>query len=120
MAQKIIITPKQVTAPTDSAYLFFGLDFGNTLGSYLNTSIFFITGASDYPMGQVKYNHPSTTEFLQDLKDYFEYQFTNASVPFTSSVVLGIVEFLLGKFSPQDLVSGVIRILTIMVILILF
>lgn len=102
MAQKIIITPKQVTAPADSAYLFFGLDFGNALGSYLNTSIFFITGISDYPMGQVKYNHPSTIEFLQDLKEYFEYQFTNASVPFTSSIVLGTVEFLIGNNATVD------------------
>ena len=102
MAQKIIITAKQVTVPTDAAYLFFGIDFGNALGSYLNTTAFFVTGVSDYPNGQIKYNHPSTTEFIQDLKEYFEYQFNNVSVPFTSTVISNTVEFLLGNNASVD------------------
>lgn len=102
MAQKIIITAKQVTVPTDAAYLFFGIDFGNALGSYLNTSIFFVTGASDYPSGQVKYNHPTTAEFIQDLKEYFEYQFNNVAVPFTSTVISNTVEFFLGNNATVD------------------
>lgn len=102
MAQKIIITAKQVTAPGDSAFLFFDIDFGNTLGSYLNTSVFFSTGASDFPMGTVKYNQANTDLFAEELKLYFEYQFTNASVPFTSERIGNVVNFYLGNNSTVD------------------
>lgn len=102
MAQKIIITAKQVTAPGDSAYLFYGIDFGNTLGSYLNTTMFFVTSPSDYPMGQVKYNQATTDLFAEEIKGYFDYQFTNASVPFTSERVGNVVNYYLGNNATVD------------------
>lgn len=103
MAQKIIITAKQVTTPADSAYLFSNIDFGNALGSYLNTSIFFITGASDYASGQVKYNHGATIDFIEDITSYFEYQFALATVPVMSTIIsTNTVEFLLGNNATVD------------------
>ena len=102
MAQKIIITAKQVTTPTDVAYLFFGIDFGNTLGSYLNTGIFFVSGASDLAMGIVKYNQLTTDLFAEEIKLYFDLQFTTASVPFTSEVIGNVVTYYLGNNATVD------------------
>lgn len=102
MAQKIIITAKQVTVPTDAAYLFFGLDFGNALGSYLNTSLFLVTTPTNLLSGQVKYNQATTDLFALDLKLYFDLQFTNALVPFTSEIIGNVVNYYLGNNASVD------------------
>jgi len=102
MAQKIIITAKQVTTPADAGYLFFGIDFGNALGSYLNTSIFFDTNPSDYLMGKVKYNQATTDLFAEDIKGYFDLLFTNASIPFTSERIGNVVNYYLGNNATVD------------------
>ena len=106
MAQKIIITAKQVTTPTDAAYLFFGIDFGNTLGSYLNTGIFFVSGASDLAMGQVKYNQLTTDLLAEDIKGYIDLKFTTASVPFASEVIGNVVTYYLGNNATVDYFSN--------------
>lgn len=102
MAQKIIITAKQVTTPADAGYLFFGIDFGNALGSYLNTSVFFDTNPSDYLMGKVKYNQTTTDLFAEEIKGYFDLLFTNASVPFTSERIGNVVNYYLGNNATVD------------------
>lgn len=102
MAQKIIITAKSVTTPVDAGYLFFGIDFGNALGSYLNTSIFFDTNPSDYLMGKVKYNQTTTDLFAEEIKGYFDLLFTNASIPFASERIGNIVNYYLGNNATVD------------------
>jgi hypothetical protein len=103
MAQKIIITAKSVTSPpADGSTIFVGLDFGNTLGSYLNTNVNFTTGASNFASNLVKYNHPTTAEFIQDLKEYFDFKFTDAGVPFTSTLISNTIEYLLGNNATVD------------------
>ncbi len=102
MAQKIIITAKQVTTPADASYIFVGLDFGNSLGSYLNTGIFFVYGASDLAMGQVKYNQLTTDLFAEEIKLYFDLKFTDAFVTFTSERIGNVVNYYLGNNATVD------------------
>ena len=102
MAQKIIITAKQVTLPTDAAFLFFGLNFGNGAGSYLYTGAFFVTSNSNFADGWIKYNHANINLFAAELKAYFEYQFTNAGVPYVSEIAGNEVYFYLGNNTTVD------------------
>jgi len=103
MAQKIIITAKSVTSPpADGETSFIDLDFGNTLGNYLYTNVIFTTGLSDYASNLVKYNHPSTDEFIQDLKEFFDFKFNTATVPYTSIVISNTVEYTLGNNATVD------------------
>ena len=101
MAQKIIITAKQVTPPADASYIFVGLDFGNALGSYLNTNIEFTTGATTIP-NIIKYNQATTDLFASDLKLCFDDSFSNNGVPFISERIGNVVNYYLGNNATID------------------
>ena len=59
MAQKIIITAKQVTVPVDGMISFPTVSFSNTLGDYMVTNVNFVNTASNFSSEQIKYNFGS-------------------------------------------------------------
>jgi hypothetical protein len=66
MAQKIIITAKQVTPPS-SGTSFGNIKFSNSEGTYLNTAIEFIADDSFFNFNLVKYNFAPTDLFAQEI-----------------------------------------------------
>ena len=103
MAQKIIITAKSVTTYSGIGLSnFFYFDFGNTLGSYLNTFILFDTTPTDYANGVIKYNQANTDLLAEEIKGYFDLKFTDAFVPFTSERIGNVVTYLLGNNATVD------------------
>jgi len=101
MAQKIIITAKQVTAPGDGFLFFPSITFSNTLGVYFYTDILFTTGtpATD---NVIKYNVATTDLFAQNIKDVFDNLLTEQVVPFTSEIIGNVVNYYLGNNATVD------------------
>ncbi len=103
MAQKIIITAKSVTTQSGIGLSnTFSFDFGNTLGSYLNTFILFDTTPTDYTEGVIKYNQANTDLLAEEIKGYFDLKFTDAFVPFASEIVGNVVTYYLGNNTTVD------------------
>lgn len=101
MAQKIIITAKQVSEPADSLYNFLNIEFGNALGSYLNTFREFNNVITNFP-NSIKYNQPTTTDLAIALNASFDVDFDLADVPYISSRVDNVVTYLLGNNGSVD------------------
>ena len=102
MAQKIIITAKQVTVPVDGMISFPTVSFSNTLGDYMVTNVNFVNTASNFSSEQIKYNFATTYLFAAETKSFFDIQFTNASVPFTSERIGNVVNYYLGNNATVD------------------
>lgn len=102
MAQKIIITAKQTTVPVDGMISFPTVSFSNTLGDYMVTNVNFVNTASNFSSEQIKYNFATTYLFAEEIKLYFDLQFTTASVPFTSEVNGNVVTYYLGNNATVD------------------
>lgn len=101
MAQKIIITAKSVTHPSDILFYFPSIYFGNTLGSYLNTTRLFGTAPSSFPF-LVKFDQINTDVFAQEIKNSFDMEFASSSVPFTSEIIGNVVTYYLGNNATVD------------------
>ena len=101
MAQKIIITAKSVSNPADSGYIFLGIDFGNALGSYLNTGIFLTSFVPSVNNG-IQYNVATTDLFAQNIKNTFDNLLTLSTVPFTSEIIGNVVTYYLGNNATVD------------------
>lgn len=102
MAQKIIITAKTVTPPQTEYQFFFNL--GNTLGIYFSTPIGFTSSASDFAGGIIKYNLP-INDFALEISNFFAFQFTAQSVPYTFEVVGNVVNLYVGNNSTVDYID---------------
>jgi hypothetical protein len=101
MAQKIIITAKQVTPPS-SGIAFGSIKFSNSEGTYLNTGIEFTTDNSMFNFNLVKYNFANTDLFAQEIKNYFDFRFNEANVPFQSERIGNVVNYYLGSNATVD------------------
>ena len=101
MAQKIIITAKQVTNPADFGVFFPSITFSNTLGVYFYTDIFL---TSFVPSGNnaIQYNVATTDLFAQNIKNTFDNLLTLSTVPFTSEVIGNVVTYYLGNNATVD------------------
>lgn len=102
MAQKIIITAKQVTVPTDSFEDFVGIMFGNSGGVYLDTDIHFVTYDSNFNFREVKYNFATTDLFAQEIKNFFDFKFNQVGVSFESERIGNVVNYYLGSNATVD------------------
>jgi len=101
MAQKIIITAKQVTDPADFTFYFPAITFGNTLGSYFYTDIFLVSG-TPIVNNAIKYNVATIDLFAQNIKDSFDELLTLSVVPFTSEIIGNVVNYYLGNNATVD------------------
>jgi hypothetical protein len=101
MAQKIIITAKQVSNPSDFLTFFPAITFSNTLGVYFYTDIFLLSSVPLTNNG-IKYNEATTDLFAQNIKNVFDNLLALSSVPFTSEIIGNVVNYYLGNNATTD------------------